>query len=223
VALAVKFPVVDDRIVVAADGMLGPRERASAFASIVRADIARIDAANARLAGARLPHKTYVDGAEVASLAAATQRSEIVARWELGVAAVAFVLDILREAGPAKTGAYRASARLYVDGRGAQSAEEAAGAREALILSTVPYARKIERGRNGYAPGKVYEAAAQAARARFGNVARIKFTYAEPEGPAPGLDAWAAAHARRAFTHPRRQASQAAKNRRQPAILILFG
>ena len=92
-----------------------------------------------------------------------------------------------------------------------------------LFVPTVAYARKIERGKGKYAPGHVYEAVAAMANARFSNVARIKFTYAEPEGPTPGgypfLDDWAR---RFASVHgsARKQRAQIRKNRRQPAIVV---
>lgn len=222
-ALSIKFPIVDDHVIVAADGALGPRERAAAFVSLAARDIAAIDARNAAAIGSAIPHETFVDGAATNDLMRASERSEIMARWKVEVGVIEWIWDALHSAGPIKTGAYRASARLYADGREVGSPREAIGAREVMIVSTVPYARKIERGAKGYSPGKVYESVAQAARARFANAARVKFTFAEPEGPAPGLDHWAAAHARRAFSHPQRRAAQSARNRRQPAILVFLG
>lgn len=222
-ALSIKFPIVDDHVVIAVDGALGPRERAAAFTSLVARDIERIDARNAAAIGVRIPRETFVDGVATNDLTRAGEHSEIVTRWRVEVGVVEWIWEAVHSAGRVKSGAYRASALLYADGREVATPGETIGAREVLILPTVPYARKIERGLKGYGPGKVYEAIAQAARARFANAARVKFTFAEPEGAAPGLDHWAAAHARRVVAHPGRAAAQHAKNRRQPAILVFLG
>jgi hypothetical protein len=45
------------------------------------------------------------------------------------------------------------------------------------FVSTVPYARKIERGLSPQAPDGVYQVVAVLAQKRFGNVARIRFSY----------------------------------------------
>lgn len=213
-ATQVKFPIVDRRIVFDGSGVFSPQTRAQAFAHMAEASIAEIDAANDAALGYDVAYRTFVDGHATPNLRIATQNSVIVARWELGAGVIAYIADLLSKAGPALTGAYRRSMRIYADGVEIDDPEKAIGAREVLFLSTVPYARKIERGLKGYAPGHVYEAVAAMANARFSNVARIKFTFAAPEGPAPALDAWAARSAR-----PRR-GRRDRRARRQPAILV---
>lgn len=215
-AAKVKFPVVDRRIVFDGSGIFSPQMRAEAFARMASSSIAEIDASNDAAVGRDVAYKTFVDGHATPNLRVATENSVIVARWELGAGVIAYIADLLAHAGPALTGAYRKSMRIYADGVEIDDPDKAFGAREVLFLSIVPYARKIERGLKGYAPGHVYEAVAAMANARFSNAARIKFTYAEPEGPAPLLDAWVA----KAASSQKR--GGAAKNRRQPAILVFL-
>jgi hypothetical protein len=214
--LVVKFPVTFERTLFDLPAF-SEDARATAFARLAAKRIAKVDAENARAAGRILPHSVIVDGAAAADLSRVRSSSIIIARWSVGFAAVAYIFETLQIAGPRLSGAYRDSMRMYVDGVESRDPRDAQGAREVLFVPTVPYARKIERGLKGYAPGQVYQSAAQAARARFGNAARIKFTYAEPEGPAPALERWAA-------KSPAARGRRKGKNNpyRQPAILVIL-
>jgi hypothetical protein len=218
-SLSVRFPVIEEDIVFGVGGVLGPEQRAAQFAAAVATDIARIDDENAARAGIRLDHRIFVDGAESADLSRVKPESEILARWDVGVAVVEFVWRMLKSVGPRDSGDYRKSARMYAGGREIDEPKDAAGWGEVLILPTVPYARKIERGLKGYGPGHVYEAVAQSARVRFASAALVKFTFAEPEGPAPALDAWAATSPTAALQRKRKGRNNP---RRQPAILIIM-
>lgn len=214
-----KFPVVNERVVFDGHGIFSPEARAEAFAAMARASIEEIDRENDAVVGRDVRYRTFVDGRETSNLREARDTSVILARWDLGAGVVSYIWDLLAKSGPVLTGKYRASARMYADGVEIDDPDKAIGAREALFLPIVPYARKIERGKGGYAPGHVYEAVAAMAAARFSNVAKIKFTYAEPEGPAPELAAWAARNAG-AETSPRKKRAKLEKNMRQPAILV---
>lgn len=203
--MRVKFPVVDEKIVFGARAPLGEEALRRHFASLVRKSIAEIDAQNDRLVGQNVEYHTTVDGSQTDMLERVKFGGTISARWDLGAGVVAFIWDLLQNSGPRKTGRYRASVRLFVDGRETRDPQTAIGAKEALFVAGVPYARKIERGKKGYAPGKVYEAVAQQASRRYGNVARIRFTY----------------HATRAVTGSLSRAERRAVNdERQPAILV---
>lgn len=232
--LIVKFPITAERTIFDLPAF-SEEARATAFQRLAAKRIAQIDDENARAAGRVIPRQLFVDHAETTSLTPAKSTSIIVARWSVGVAAVDWIWDTLRIAGPKLTGHYRESARMYVDGVESRDPRDAVGAREVLFVSVVPYARKIERGKKGYAPGHVYQSVAQAAQARFGNAALIKFTYAVPEGAAPELRRWAMGHAhgagpagwkRRGVTQLAadlsKQRVQTIKNLRQPAIAVFL-
>jgi hypothetical protein len=218
-AVSKKFQIIDRKAIFDGSGIFSPEARAKAFAAMARASIAEIDASNDAKAGRDLHFRTFVDGRETIDLERNTERSEIVARWELGAGVVDYIAGLLAKAGPVRTGRYRASVLMYADGVEIDVAKKSIGAREVLFVSSVPYARKIERGKKGYAPGKVYEAVAAMANARFSNIARIKFTYAEPEGYAPMLDEWARGNASKE-KGGRKQRAKMSKNRRNPAIIV---
>lgn len=215
-ATSFKLPIVEQRVVFDGAGIFGPEARAEAFAGMARVSIEEIDRGNDAAVGRDVSYRTFVDGRETSNLREAKDTSIILARWELGAGVVSYIFDLLGKAGPVRTGKYRASARMYADGVEIDDPDKAIGAREVLFLPIVPYARKIERGKDGYAPGHVYEAVAAMAASRFSNVARIKFTYAEPEGPAHELDAWAASSPTAAL---QRKTKGKDNPRRQPAIL----
>lgn len=212
----VKLPVITRQIVFAGDGVFSPETRARAFADMVSASISGIDQANDEALGRDVPYRTFVDGRETRNLRSGNIASEIVARWELAAGVVAYIDDLLTHAGPVLTGAYRKAHVIYADGVEIDVPDKAIGAREVLFLALAPYARKIERGKKGYAPGHVYEAVAAIAKARFSNLALIRFTYQAPEGDAGQLGAWATKNA----TQARRSRQQTRKSLRQPAILV---
>jgi hypothetical protein len=216
-AARVKLPVMDRKIVFAGNGVFSPQTRARAFAEMAGASIKEIDAQNDAAIGHDVAYRTFVDGRETSNLFSAKETSEIAARWQLASGVVAYIDDLLTRSGPVLRGAYRRTHAIYADGVEIDDPDKAIGAREVLFAPLVPYARKIERGKRGYSPGHVYEAVAALAVGRFSNVAKIKFTYAEPEGPAPLLDRWAATSG----TARRQRKTKGRDNpRRQPAILI---
>jgi hypothetical protein len=216
-AASVKFPVISRNVVFAGNGVFSPETRAKAFAEMARGSIVEIDRANDAMLGRDVHYRTFVDGRETESLAGVKETSEIVARWDLVPGVIAYIDGLLANAGPRLSGDYRRLRAIYADGVEITDPLKAAGAREVLFLSLVPYARKIESGKKGYAPGHVYEAVAAMAKSRFSNVALIKFTYAEPEGPAPALDRWAATSATAAAQRKKKGRDNP---RRQPAILV---
>jgi hypothetical protein len=219
-ALRVKLAPINSKVIFEADGPASRETIGKAFAEMVAKDIARIDRENTAIIGRKVPHSTAINSAEVAAIPGFIDpAAHVVARWQIEVGAVAYAWDALHRAGPVLKGAYRKSHRIYADGAEVSGPDDTAGAREVLILSIVPYARKIERGRKGYAPGSVYQAVTALTAARYGNIARIKFTYAEPEGPAPALDAWAATSPTAAMQRKRKGRDNP---RRQPAILFYF-
>jgi hypothetical protein len=212
----VKFPIVRRDVMFSGNGVFSAETRARTFADMAAASIVEIDRANDEALGRDVPYRTFVDGRETRNLHAAKTTSEIVARWELAAGVVAYIDDLLTHAGPMLTGAYRKAHVIYADGVEIDVPDKAIGAREVMFLALAPYARKIERGKKGYAPGHVYEAVAAMAKARFSNVALIRFTYQAPEGDAGQLGAWATKNA----TQARRSRQQTRKSLRQPAILV---
>lgn len=225
-AARTKFEAFDARVVFNGDNIFGEAAKADAFVYMAKREIEHYDKHNAAAFGRPVPYTTRVDGVETKNLFVAKSTSRIEARWDIGYEIVEWIYDILVRVAPYGTKAkrppeihFRDSFRVYADGREIKDPKQAIGAREVLIVSVVPYARKIERGLKGYAPGRVFMEVAAIAKLRFTNTARIKFLYAEPEGPAPLLDSWAEGNAAKEPSN-RKTVMKYAKNRRNPAILI---
>lgn len=88
-----------------------------------------------------------------------------------------FALETLFDLSPVLSGRYRESHTLFVNGVAVPNLKNYTQG-EITISNPMPYARKIEIGRMKMrVPGRVYEHAVKIVRARFGNVAKIGFTY----------------------------------------------
>lgn len=225
-AARTKFEAFDARVVFNGNNIFGEAAKADAFAYMAKREIAHYDKHNAEVMGRPVPHTTKVDGVETTNLFTAKSTSRIDVQWDFGLEIVEWIYEILIRVAPYGTKPkappeihFRNSFRVYADGREIKDPKDAFGAREVLIVSVVPYARKIERGLKGYAPGRVFQEVVALAKLRFMNTARIKFIYAEPEGPAPLLDSWAERNAAKEPSN-RKTVMKYAKNRRNPAILI---
>lgn len=203
-----------DRAIVAR--IADPAAGAQIVADIARKAIVDAEQANAAALGRIPPHETFVNGARSERLEDVAPGGSIVAVFDLGGDVVRWIYDEVLKHAPVLTGAFRNSIRIYADGGEVGSPEETAGASEIVLTSLAPYARKIERGKSKQAPDGVFEAVAALARARFGNVAQISFSYANPLAGGSDLDLWARKHA--ALKSRPRKAY--AKDTRQPAIKI---
>lgn len=121
---------------------------------------------------------------------------------------VAFAMQALFDASPVDSGEYRKAHTLFVNGRPAPNLLAWSPGDEIAISNPLPYVRKIEMGlMTMRVPGTdhVYERASNIVKRRFGNVAMIRFTYR----PLVAVE-----------RKPGQTASAAAREARQPAILI---
>lgn len=167
------------------DRRLSPEARRKAIAT--HATVKLKDAEDKNLAAlGRVPdHERFVDGRKGAALTSVNpDHGTVVFRFELLLDVVAWVMSELRLRSPVLSGAYRQGHRLFVDGREIPADGDLPPAEEYSISNTVPYARRLEIGktRSGRdflisVPNRIYERTAKDARARFGNVAKIGFTY----------------------------------------------
>lgn len=225
--LSTKIEPIDRVVDLLLAPVLSPQERSAALAAFAAEAIAEVDASNAAIAGHEVEHETYVDGRRSDDLAAVRPDGTIVAEWSGGLqgGVIDWIWAQIELASPRLTGAYAASHRLLADGVEVSEPNRALEADEWVITPTVPYARKLE-GMSGarsplseQAPEGVYHVVAEMAKARFGNMASIKFTARSIEGGA--LSDWASTtklgHRRHASARTRRDWLS-----RQPAIVIRF-
>lgn len=225
-----------DRDVLFDLGGLSPEEQSKAFAAFARQEIAIADAQNERALGRAVSYETIVDGRRGAALESVSPNGVIVTNFDLGSDVVQWIWDAVQKHAPVKSGAFRASQRIYADGVEVDGpANVSSDADEIVIASVALYARKIERGLSKQAPDGVYEAIAAMAAQRYGNQAHIRFTYVSPIGGATELERWAEKKVsamtwvagrkfktRRQYTAAERRANEKARLQRQPAIIVRF-
>ena len=137
---------------------------------------------NKQVLGVVPPYEVYVDGREGAPLASVKPDGIIRAEFQLVNEALAWISTQLQIHSPVLTGRYAKSHELFADGVETENPNAAPPAEEYVFLNTQPYARKIEGDQDEaaivpQAPDGVYQAVATLAQRRFGNVAKITFSY----------------------------------------------
>lgn len=162
---------------------LSPQERSAELARHAKAALAEAQTINAGALGMVPPHETFVDGRRGAAVESVKPDGVVVFEFELLSDLFAWIGEQLVLHAPVLTGAYRRSFRFFSDGLEVEPGSAVPNAREYMFLNVQPYARKIERGLSDQAPDGVFQAVAVLAKARFGNLAMIRFSYRSP-GPA---------------------------------------
>lgn len=221
-AIRLKRNAIDARLVV--NGLLSPERRKQAIVDYARAGLKESQEINKRAFGRVPPHDTFVDGRTDERLATVNpDKGVIVFRFQLALEIFEWIEDILIMSSPVgkepKSPEYSKSHVFFADNVQADPANPPP-ADVYVFLSTVPYARKIERGQSKQAPDGVYEGVAAMAARRFGNIARVRFGFRSfMEGSLAGATPISELRKQ----HGRRGASEIAKtenDNRQPAIII---
>jgi len=161
---------------------LGPKARSAMLAAFAAETIEEVKQQNKQVLGAVPPYDVFVDGREGAPLTSVKPDGVIRAEFQLVNEALAWIFQQLQQHSPVRTGRYASSHELFADGVGTENPNAAPPAEEYVFLNTQKYARKIEgdKGRppsSPQAPDGVYQAVATLARRKFGNVAKITFSY----------------------------------------------
>lgn len=165
---------------------LSPAARSRAVAAFAREKLREAQAQNSRVLGREPAFRQFVDGTEGRPLEQVRADSgRIVFEFELTEDLVSTVLTLLERFSPVDSGDYKRSHIVFAGGRQVLPGEAVPMASDFVFLNPLPYARKIELGkmkmrRSG--TDRVYQQAAQAAMRRFGNLARIQFSYRTPIG-----------------------------------------
>jgi hypothetical protein len=177
VALATRVqPLVRDLELVQSQD-LGPKARSAMLAAFAAESIADAAQQNKQVFGTVPPYDVYVDGQEGAALTDVKPDGVIRAEFHLVNEALAWIATQLEMHSPKLTGRYAKSHVLFADGAETGNPDNAPPADEYVFMNTQPYARKLERGKSSQAPDGVYQAVATLAQRRFGNLAKITFSY----------------------------------------------
>lgn len=199
------------------DEDLSPAGRSRILAETAREAIDEAAQQNERVLGRMPPHRTFVDGREGAALESVSPTGTIVAEFDLIDDMLIWIGTNLVQNSPVLTGRYSRSHVIVVDGTVLDAGAPLPAVWEEIVfLNTVPYARKIERGLSPQAPDGVYEGIATLASRRFGNMAKVRFSY---RAPLFGMvDEWASTT--KMVVRSRKGAKKAEWLRRQPAVVI---
>lgn len=161
-----------------ADELTSPKARTARLAAFAKEAIAEANEINQAATGRAVPYEVAVDRQPGKPIEQVSPDGVVFAEWSLIAGVVEWIGDELLQASPILTGKYMRSHVLFVDGvehePGAPLNEAAS---EYAVVNRQPYARKIERGQSPQAPDGVYEVIAALASRRFGNQARIRYTF----------------------------------------------
>lgn len=197
------------------DRTLSPEAAKKQLIDFALKEVAKADRQNQQALG-RVPAKAiYVNGKLARSLSEVTVPGTLIVEYEVTSDMVEQMMAYLRREAPFLTGRFRDSIWIYADGVRVATPEQVIGAEEVILVPTVAYARKIERGQGKF-QGKLFENAAKYAMKKFrGSGAKFKFSFVDVVGGDTHLGRWA-----RKRTNRNRH--QVTRDRRNPALVIRF-
>lgn len=176
-SLRTKVDPIDLDIRAILDEELSPAAQSRQLAGFAREQLAEAQEINRQALGRVPPHATFVDGRPGGSVDAVRPDGTVVFAFEMLDDVFAYIAEQLVKHAPVLSGEYRESFHLQADGVEVPAGAQYPAAGEYVFLPGVPYARKIERGLSDQAPDGVFQVVAELAQRRFGNLARIRFTY----------------------------------------------
>lgn len=214
--ITTRIDPIDRNIALAIREGENPQERGRRLASYARGALKDAQEQNRQALGYVPDHETFVDGRKGAPLESVRPDGVIVFEFDLIEDMFAWIGAMLVQHSPVRSGRYSDSHVFLADGEEVEPGIAAPEADEYVFVNVQPYARKIERGLSPQAPDGVYEAVAAMAARRFGNVAKIRFSYRSPLFG--GVHEWAG---KTNMKSPyRKGAKRDAWLTRQPAIVI---
>jgi hypothetical protein len=197
VTVRTKVDPIDRDIAVIISEELEPDARREKLVSFARGALAEAQEQNAKVLGSVPPHETFVDGARADAIESVKPDGTIVFEFALLQDLFDWIRAQLEAHSPVLSGRYQKGHILLADGVQVPDGMPAPDASQWVFANIEPYARKIERGQSPQAPDGVYEAVAVMAAKKFGNLARIRFTFRtlagdakDPETRQPAIVIW---------------------------------
>ena len=225
-AVSIKITSIDRDIQLLTNELLSPAARSKMLATAALEILQETDAANRSVLGRVPKSKTYVDGRQGAAIQTVKPDGIIVRDYELVNDVILFLLDLLRSSSPVGKGPdrrpghpgfYKKSHILFADGREVGLNEALPEALEYVILSSAEYARRIEKRTT------IYERAAAQASRRFGNIAKVYFSYRSPILPYVQGGRNRAERAAQRNQPAKQSAKHLERATRVPAIVVTVG
>lgn len=180
--LTVKVEPLEKDIELTFKKNLSPQARSHILAEFARETLAEAEQINTEALGHLPPHETFVDGMPGASEDRVRPDGTIIYEFNILEDLFAWIGEQLVTHSPVLTGRYAASHKFFADGVEVDPGAPAPAASQYQFVNSQPYARKIEHGLSPQAPDGVYQGVAALASRRFGNVAKIRFTYLSEAG-----------------------------------------
>lgn len=179
-----KVEPIDRDVRLIIDELLSPAAQSRQLAAGAREFIKDADETNRLVLGRIPPRKTFVDGSQSDNLEAVRPDGVIVAEWGLVSDVLLWIANDLiahspvgrAEAGDKHPGLYKRSHTLFADATEVDVGQQIPPATEYVFMNMLAYSRRIERGHSRQFD-HVYEGTAKRARGRFGNIAKIFFTF----------------------------------------------
>lgn len=218
-AIRTRIDPIDRDIELMLNEDLSPAAQSQALARFARDQFDQAQATNEQALGQKPRHETFVDGSRTEQLDQVRPDGTIVFEFEIVLDTLMWIYQTLVQHSPVLAGDYKRSHVLFADGREVDINGQIPPAAEYVFLNTQPYARKIEgvagrQPQSKQAPDGVYQVVAAMAQRRFGNTAKIAFTY---QSTAASVASGEANRLGRAALKKRERDS------RQPAIKITVG
>lgn len=182
-AVSARVEAIDRDVALLLRDALGPQAQSKMFAEYARGQLKEGERVNQSVFGRIIPHKTFVDGVAGANEDQVRPSGVIVYEFELLSDIFVWIADQLKQHSPVggahdpHPGLYKSAHTFFVDGKEVAVGGVIPKGDEYIFVSITPYSRKIEQGSSQQASDGVYQAVAVLARQRFGNQAKIEFTY----------------------------------------------
>ncbi|MCV9960734.1 hypothetical protein OIU34_02380 [Pararhizobium sp. BT-229] len=165
------FDTFDREIRLATAG-LEPRAVNRALADFARAELRKVQAA-----GASRNYQLYVNGRPALSEYDVEAPGPIVYQFSMWNEIIAYALSELQRRSPVRTGRFRNSFIVIIDGAIVASTKTIPATAEVIITNFQPYIRKAEAGLLGTKRFAIFDGTKRALTRRFGNEGRTSFGY----------------------------------------------
>lgn len=183
-AVRTRFEPIERDIDLILKQELSSEARQKRLVAFARERRAEADAVNVRAFGYLPRAEIFVDGVRDVPLERVSADGVVVFQFDLLGEMLAWIDFMLLMHSPVKSGRYKRSHLLFMDGVVVDPSDRHLEGRVFTYTNTQPYARKIE-GDAGtgkpplskQAPDGVFQAVAALGQQRFGNIGRFRFTY----------------------------------------------
>jgi hypothetical protein len=174
-------PIFRDIELIVSD-LTSPEARSARLAEFAAEQIEEVRQNNRAVVGRDLPYEVVVDGKVGVALTAVKPNGVIVANFDLLREVLEWIGEQLLLESPRLTGRYMRSHVMFVDGVEHDLDGPIPPGESYEFVNTQPYARKMEPRPGGapqsdQAPKGVYHVLAAVAQKRFGNIARVRYSF----------------------------------------------